>query len=858
LSREAIPIDYDIDIEASPRRKTFAGTLVLSARVVKPCQSFEIHARDLRVRDVKLRVGGRYVKGHVVTHPQRQTIELTFGMPLPRARILIRMSFRGSLSPAMHALYLARDGADRAIVSQCEATDARAIFPCFDEPDLKATFRWTVRTNPGLEVITNGALLGRRQVGGRAIHRFARTRPMSTYLAALAIGRFDSTKRETIARVPCRILCVRGKVGQTDFARAVTARVLPWYERYFGHRYAFGKLDQVAVPGFDAGAMENVGAVFYRQSTLLMQPGATSWSAQKRIAEVIAHELAHMWFGNLVTMKWWDDLWLNEAFATWIAYKAVDAWKPDWRMWDDSLEAAQAALAADALIHTHPVYTEVNSPAEAIELFDVITYEKGCAVLRMIERYLGEEVFAAGIRAYITRHKSGNATRSDLWDALTAASGEPVDTLMEGWIGRPGFPLIHLSKSARNGEHTLHLRQRRFFANPEAMRESEDTLWSIPLVIKYATATRTHTRRILLNTPETTVTLASDTAVRWCCPNADAAGFFRVQLDDPLLDELLEAGRGALTPAERTRLLDDQWALMRAGSLTTGRYLDVLAAYRGDSDFLVTRCVASQLTYLDNFVVARAQRPHFAAFTRWLFAEQLSELGWQSADGEPPERALQRATVIGTLGAIGRRSDVLAEAKRLQALEQRDPTAVAPDLAPVVIGLTALQGDHSQLDRFVEVFAERRRKRAAPELQARYLAALGRFEDRSAVEHALQLCVDGTVPQDQLLAILRPLLSNRRTHRIAWSFVKGHWSTIGSTVGAMGIARLVESLGSLPVDLQDDVAAFFARHPVAEATRALQKALEAMDLRRALLERATPALSTWLRHHGYAGVSRQG
>jgi puromycin-sensitive aminopeptidase len=577
-----------------------------------------------------------------------------------------------------------------------------------------------------------------------------------------------------------------------------------------------------------------------------MQPGATSWSAQKRIAEVIAHELAHMWFGNLVTLAWWDDLWLNEAFATWIAYKAVDLWQAEWRLWDETVESRQAALSADALVNTHAIYAPVNNPAEATELFDIITYEKGCAVLRMLERFLGEERFRAGIRDYMRRFAFGNAAGHDLWDALARASGEAVDAVMRSWINQAGFPLLSVTSVIENGRRALRLSQRRFFADPRAAAEGTPARWQVPVVLRLGDAGGVREQRLLLGEASATVSLDGGETVRWCFPNADAVGFYRVQLDDELLDALLDHGLADLTAAERTALLEDQWALVLCGAAGIDRFMRVLTAYHAETDHVVTRALASRLTYLDAFVVAEADRPRLARWVRELLQGPWSDLGWETEADEAPPRAARRATLVHLLGHVCRDAEVLARANALAARELRDPLAVHPDVANVVVQLSAQTGDRARLERFVRTYAARRRLRLAPEVQSRYLHALGRFENRDAVDRVLTLCIDGTVPQDQLRAVLTPLLSGRTSNRRAWSFVRRHWSELAPRIGDMALPRLVEALGMLPVELRDEVEQFFAAHPVPEAKRAVGKAVEALTLRAQLLAREQPRLGSWL------------
>ncbi len=859
LPRTVIPKDYVIDIEVSPTRRSFEGRLAITARVRAETAEVELNARGLKLADVVASAGRRRLKGQVRYHPERETVVLTFPEPLPRGLVTLALAFRGRLDAGLHGLYLAKDGKERAIVSQCEATYARAIFPCFDEPDLKATLQWTVRAPAGLAVITNGAVVkttAQRKTKTQVVV-CRQTPPLSTYLAALTVGRYEASGARRVAGTPCRTWTSPGARAQAAFAEAVTGFALPWFERYFGQKYHYGKLDQVAVPGFDAGAMENAGAIFYRRNLLLMDPASASWRQQKAIAETIAHEISHQWFGNRVTMSWWDDLWLNEAFATWIATKAMDAWKPEWRLWDEFQAGKSRALASDALVSTHPIYSPVKSPAEAVEMFDVITYEKGGGVLRMLERYLGEETFRRGIQAYMATYKDGNASGPDLWGKLADASGEPVGPLMTSWITQPGFPLVSVEAAAATpagaagaGRTTLRLTQRRFFANPVEAARGSDERWHIPLVVRYgAEGGEIREQRALLAGATAEVTLEAPRPVRWVYANAGAIGFYRLDPAPALLDELLDRALPHLMPAERTALLEDQWALVRNGSSDVARFLRVLTAFAGERDFAVVEAVAGRLDFLGYRLVEEGDRPAFARLVARLLGPQLTELGWEPVQaGEDQATAARRATVVAALGDTARLPEVLAEAERRQPREAEDPKAIDPNLAGVIVRLAARRGDAARFAAYVATYRARKAAHAPPQESARYLYALAAFEAPELVGRTLDLCLEGeVVPQEQLGLMLQQLLGQRAAREETWRFVKANWTAIQPKLGPMGLSRLVRATGGLPVELRDDVAAFFAAHPVEEAKRALAQALETLDLDAELMRREGDRLAAWLR-----------
>ena len=856
---------YTIAIAASPRRNSFSGRVAIDLEVAGAgVNAIILHARALvPVAGASLQpaggaadVGGRQVLAAPDVDAEAQILRWRLPRRLAAGRYRMVISYAGELGTNMHGLYRAEDGPERALVSQCEATDARAIFPCLDEPAFKATLRWRVITCPDMEVITNGAPSGRRRLpDGQVLHSFRATAKISTYLAALTIGRLAASRPFRVVGKPCRIVCGPGKLKQTRFAQEITEFVLPWYQRYFGQAYPFDKLDQVAVPGFDAGAMENVGAIFYRQNLLLMDPATTAWGAQKRIAEVVAHEIAHQWFGNLVTMRWWDDLWLNEAFATWIAYKVCDAHKPDWRMWDDFLGGKHAALAADAQVATHPVYQPVKSPAEATELFDVITYEKGCAVLRMVEAHIGAAAFQRGIAAYMRAHAHGNATGADLWNSLKKAAGKPVDQLMHSWVTQPGFPLVE-AEVQKSG--SLALRQQRFFADPKkaakAGRHADGPLWTVPLEVIYSRGGRIGRHTCRLSAHQAKISLPGNGRLAWAYLNPQATGFFRTRLDPAGHAALVAEGLTHLAPAAKLTLLDDQWAQVGAELVPIDNLMDLLLALAGESDPTVLRSMAGKLAAVEEAILAAAApaaRP-LAPLARHLLMAPATALGWRGRRGESPHDSALRASLWGALGQLTADAPLLERARALLADERRAPASVEPNLAHSLTRLAAMDGDLSLFKQFLAVYQERKSAGLSPDLAARYLYALPSFERPEVVEALLDACLSGTVPQEQLRVMLVPLMSRRASQRATWRFMTRHWRALAPRVGAMGMARLVEATGALPLSMAGQVEAFFAKHPVPEAARAMVKAQEAMRQRDRLARHHGGALKTWLQGFGRA------
>ncbi len=485
LPADVRPTRYDLHLEPDLEGGTFRGEVRIALRLARPRAEIVLHAADLAIERATAHSGGREMPARVRLARADETAALRFPRPLGAGEATLALRFSGRLNQHLRGLYAASADGSRYAFSQCEAADARRILPCFDEPAFKARFRVAVTVRDGETAVSNGPVEREEPVPGGRVVRFAETPPLSTYLLALAVGRLEASAPRHLGPVPIRVWHVPGKGQLTAFALEAAAEALARLQDYFDIPYPYRKLDLVAVPDFEAGAMENAGAVFFRETLLLLDPATASLVERKRAAEVIAHELAHMWYGDLVTMAWWDDLWLNEAFATWMAYRVVADWRPEWRMWQGFEHDRSAALGMDALANTHPIYARVRSVADATENFDAITYEKGAAVVRMIEHYLGPDAFRAGVRLYMRRHREGNTVAADLWRALEEASGKPVARVAQAWIAQPGFPLVSIAPARDGGPAALGVRQERFFADPRVPAARRRGKWPVPLVVKW-------------------------------------------------------------------------------------------------------------------------------------------------------------------------------------------------------------------------------------------------------------------------------------------------------------------------------------------------------------------------------------
>ena len=841
LSPDVRPERYAVHLRARVDRPEFDGDLVLALRLARSTATVELNARDLDVTSVEADAGGRTLRGTVAAvDAESETVRLAFPDPLPAGAATLRLSWRGKVGRGLKGLYLSTDGAESCLATQCEEADARAIFPCFDEPSFKAKLQWTVTTDPSMVVLANGALAKVERGDGEATWTFQETPVMSTYLAALAIGKFASTPETRVGGVPMRVWAMEGKEPLGKFGLDLGARLLPWFGNYFGQPYPFGKYDQLAVPGFSAGAMENAGLVLFRASLLLHDPKTTSWRQEKVIAKVVAHEMAHMWFGNLVTMAWWDDIWLNESFAEWIAHKAVDRMEPGYAVWDDAHADKRRAMESDALLSTHAIYAPVASPHEVTELFDAITYEKGAAVMRMLEGFLGEEAFRDGLRAYMRDFAYRNAKGAELWRHLETASKRPVARLMESWVLQGGFPVVGATLDGT----TLRLSQKRFLAAPA---ESPKQTWLVPLVVKHADDAGVHETRHLLEGPEGELKLSVQGTLRWVHLNAGSMGYYRQDLSDDLRARLAEHVDDLAAP-EQMDLLEDAWALARTGTRPLAPALDLLVRLLARAKSHVVLALAHER--LREVEVALLDDADALARLRGLvrdaLAPEAARLGWTAKSGEPRDDAERRAIVLEALGSVARDEAALRAALDLADREERDPIGVDATLAGPALRVAARVADDARLDRLLRAYDERRKAARPPSIADRPLNALPGLGDERLARKVLDAERAGAFPLQAVGPLLRAMLWEPRVQDAAWTHLKTDWSRLRQGLGDQWMAFLVAAAGHLGPRHLDDMRAFFETTVGDVARQSAARALEDAAARGAFRAKAARDARAWL------------
>jgi aminopeptidase N len=834
----AVPEHYELTVEPNLADATFAGTLTITARVTRPTTTIVLNAAEISFGKVTVTVAGRSQDATVTADADREQVTFTVANALPAGAVTIHITYRGILNDQLRGLYLSKANNRRYAVTQLEATDARRMFPSFDEPALKATFALSAIIDVGDHAISNGAVISDQPgpTSGKHTVRFDTSPKMSTYLVALAVGDFECIEGAADG-TPIRVCSTPDKKGLLGFALESAQQVLRYYNRYYAVKYPFKKLDVVAVPDFAAGAMENAGAIFYRESYLLADPKNASTSVKKTVAVVLAHEMAHQWFGDLVTMQWWDDIWLNEGFANWMESKPIEAWKPDWDIALGDVQSNQSAMGVDALRSTRSIRSKASTPAEINELFDGIAYEKGAAVIRMVEQWLGEEAFRKGVNAYIEKFKYGNARAEDFWSTVAHTADKPVDLVMKSFVDQPGVPIVNVRVNCSGNTGSVVVTQERYVRDAGAPVDPQ--VWSIPVCIRTPSGKTTCT--VVSNT---TATIPVDSCPAWVLPNAGARGYYRMGFSPEMLRALAPHVE-TLAATERIALLDDEWAFVRAGRHDVGSFLDLASGFTAERNPAVLGTLAQTLASIDHALTTDATRPAFRAWVAHLLTPALQDFGWTPRAGESDDVPSARATVIGTLGRVARDAQVLTQARELAAQELAKPGSLEPELVGVIIDLAALAGDRALYDAYLE------RSRAAtdPEEKYRYLYALTSFNDPALVRRTLELVLSPEVRNQDAKIFIGSMLGNLDTQHLAWELLQARWDDVQKKTGEfVGNTVIVGGLSAFcDARTLGEVKEFFSTHKVPDAERTLQQSMERIGSCAALATAQSGKLADWLK-----------
>ncbi|KAL4154685.1 hypothetical protein PRNP1_006801 [Phytophthora ramorum] len=868
-------LDYAVDLD----RCRFQVTERVQLSVHEATRIITCHALELYVFDVSVLVEGRSTPiscSEIRYLAADQAVQLQLDEELPAGcSAQLSLSCHGELNDKLHGFYRSEyqhelAGETRVMaVTQFEACDARRAFVCWDEPALKATFEISVACDAELTAISNTHVV-QTLVQPRAanahirtlsrpksatlekVWRFAETPVMSTYLVGMIVGEFDSVSTITKEGVLVSVYTPVGRSERGKFALEVGAKALSFYTEKFGIPYPLKKMDMLAIPDFAAGAMENWGVITYRETRLLIDEQLSSFGQKMATARTVCHEIAHQWFGNLVTMEWWTGLWLNEGFARFMEFEAVHHVFPDWNVWEVFVQdiTMSVAMGKDCMLTSHPIEVKVNHPDEVDQIFDVISYAKGASVIRMLSEYLGRDVFYRGIHEYLVKFSYRNAQTKDLWDALEQASGQHITSLASGWTSQTGYPMVTLSDDGA-------LVQERFLADQTLKTATEaqaDTgaSWDVPLTFVASDKPKEIQRVGIWESnasKEATAALAAKlrapagTDGSWIKLNADQAGFFLVNYSPEGWKRLQQPVREkTLGPVDRMSLLNSIFAFARSGELPVSRALDFSFAYAEEPEHLCWKEISSNLRFYSTLYSADPFYPKLLAYIRQLFSSIMKRLSWTAADGESSTIAPFRRDVISML-ALGEDPEVIAEAQRLFHAYFEDSSALSADLRGVVFNAQARRGDASHLT----LLRERYESSNFIEEKLDCLTALGLFKSLELKREVIAWGLKNVRSQD-IQYVFSSVAADAPGAAFAWKYVQEHWAELNEQYRPLIVGRIVMSVVSRfqSADHAQEVKTFLETRKHSSYTRLLDAALERIRVKSACYQRSRGELAKWL------------
>jgi aminopeptidase N len=845
----ASPEHYTLTVDVNFPTNSFDGDETIKVNLDKPTNTITLNALEITFHNVSVTAGGQTQTAKVELDEKNEMATFTVDKQLPAGEASIHIKYTGQLNDKLRGFYLSTYKGKKYLVSQMESTDARVAFPSFDEPSYKATFDLTAIIDKGDVAISNGEVISDTPgPGNKHTVKFSTSPKMSSYLVALTVGDWKCISDHTDG-VKVSVCTVPGKENMAQFPLEASKNFLHYYDNYYGIKYPLPKLDNIAVPDFQAGAMENWGAIIYRETALLIDEKTASVGAKQNVADTIAHEMAHQWFGDLVTMKWWDDIWLNEGFATWMSSKPIEAWKPEWNFNLDDANQAGNTMNVDSLANTRPIHQAAETPAEIQELFDGIAYGKAAAVLSMLEAYLGEDTFRAGVNAYLSQHQYANATADDFWGAQAKTSKKPVDRIMPTFVKQPGVPILDVKAQCSGDTTKVTLHQQRYFSDRAKFDSPNDQVWEIPVCLKGSAGASAQKCEVISKREETVSLPGCST---WVLANANATGYYRVGYQPEMVKALASDAETKLTPAERISLQNDIWASVRVGREPVGDYLAFAQGIQADRNRAVLEATMGRLNYIGQYLVNDSDRGSFRAWLRQLFTPAFAELGWEPKPGETDEQKTLRQRLLNTLGYDARDPQVLAEARKIADKFINDPRSVDRQLAGGAFGLAALNGDAAFYDR---IMAELKNAKA-PEEYYGYLFTLAEFSDPKLLQRTLDFAVSPDVRSQDALRLISNVMHNPAGEKLAWDFIQSHWDAVAKAGGPFASGEVVGATSAFcDTGMRDQVTDFFAAHKIAAAERTFRQSIERINNCVDLKSRQEPQLSSWLGQHGTAGAN---
>ena len=839
LGDDVVPVFQSIHLTLDAGQESYRGSVSIELMVKAPVEVFHFHSEGPELTSLRLTTGGEPVD---VEHAPLgdDVVEVMAKSPLAEGKYLLEIDFTNLFDTKATSLYRAEVGEHAYTFTQFEATDAREAFPCWDEPRFKFPYQMTLTVPEAHMAVANMPVEEESEAEGRRTTVFAKSPPMPSYLLALATGPFEEVDMPGLG-VPARILTVQGQIGLTSMAVEVTPPILKALEAYFGSPYPYRKLDFIAVPEFWPGAMENPGLITYADRLLVIDPATATARQRRSQAGVIAHELAHQWFGNLVTMEWWDDLWLNESFADWMGDKITHQIFPDLGVDISSTMSGQRIMIGDARETSVAIRQPVISTDNMMQ--DVgLAYAKGKTVLAMFERWLGEETFRRGVLDYLKAREWKNATAADLWKALAKASGKPIDASLATFIDQPGVPRVSV---AELGEGKVRLSQQRF-RNFGA--KSEDLQWRIPVVLRFGAGDAVHTKSVLLDQPAMDVDLGVEGPLQWLHPNGETRGYYRWSVSADALKALAEQGLPHLTAIERINLVSNSSALLQAGEIDGGTFLSVLTRLAGDPEPMVVSAVMNELSLVETAFVPDALKGAYGAWIGAAFGPALERFGTEKQDGEAETVGLVRPRLLGLMAREAQDQEVLAHFRDLGKTLLTEPSGVDPTLSGLALWAVVKDGDA----KMFEDMQKRAETAETPTLRSRYLGALGTFEDPALQQRAMSYALEGPIRPNEIFNVIGGIGRTEEGQDKLFQFILDNWDLIGEKLPPQFRAFMPRMAGGCSKDRLQVAEDFFAQpeHQGPGVDRAMDRVRETVRDCVALRERESASVGAFLKTYG--------
>ncbi len=854
LPDSVVPVSYGVELTLDPAQPAFSGSIAIKVNVKQPVDVVWLNASGITIQDASIVSGSKHLAAKSIPGGD-DFIGLQFDLPLPTGPAEIRIRYTGAVRQKdSSGIFKMEDNGNSYLYTQFESTDARAAFPCFDEPSYKVPWQLILNIPQTDTAISNTAPAKEQTQGDRKIYTFGQTKPLPSYLVAFGVGPFDFVDGGKAGRngIPVRIVIPKGHADEAKYAAEVTATIITRLENYFNIPFPYDKSDQVAIPvTFGFGAMENAGMVTYAQNIILARPDRDTENRRRSYASVAAHELAHQWFGDLVTTAWWNDIWLNEAFATWMEQKLIAEWKPEWKSRVGDVEEKLYAEREDSLISARKIRQEIISKDDISNAFDGITYQKGAAVIGMFENWVGPEPFRKGVQSYLKQYAFRNATAPEFLDAVSSVSKKNLAQAFSTFLNQAGVPLVSAELDCKSGSPVLRLQQERYL--PLGSKGSTEQQWQIPVCVRYGTGDSGQRECTLFTGAKADLKLKGNGCPTWVQVNDNAVGYYRVNYHGNLLSTLTQGDvTQRLSAPERVDFIGNAESLTNGGKLPAGDALRLVEVFHDDPERHVVQSALNLATQPQAHLVPESLQANYQRFLLKNFGVRAHQLGWIPGENEPDDKKLLRPSLLRVVATDAGDQELAKEARELTDKWFTDRNAIAPNMVVATLSTAAYYGDKSLFDQFLAKL----KKTSDRQERGRILNAVGQFRDPAAIKAGMEALLSGDVPFIEGLGLLFSGQGSEATRKLPFEFMKAHFDEIAAkrpTGGGFDAGVVFPNVGGSFCDAQskEQLQSFF--QPRVEkftgAPRALSQVLESIDVCIAEKQAQEPSVAAFLKNY---------